>query len=819
MLIKRYEAVRSSGRVYTRIALALKDEGASPSLMAATGRLLARIVVGDTVLPARIRPLPAALSSRNECILDYPWFSIDAATIEIWNADDVRDKVSFRIRSFSKKWESRVNRRLKRPLFDLLVEGEDMLLPGQFCMKPIHRYEGSRGRTIWRMRMEWQVDSDNAPASSAVLPTVACYDSAGNELDVSPVFLERQQGVKINDWLVVDRAIFSLDLSDSCLSFTVVGSDSKGLVRDGFCCMDPGFAGDMQRQYREKTKDACESSDEYREWFERHRATQTDLFMQEKVVFASGPSFSIVVPCFNSNSVFLSEAVKSVLSQSYQDWELILVDGSPESNVVRDVARQCGDKRIRYCRLSSNGGIVANTNKGISQAKGSYVAFLDHDDALEPDALFYYAKAITEYGARLLYCDEDSFRGGDDYGCPSFKSDFNRDLLYCHNYVTHFLVIQRELVEQIGLCRDEVSGAQDYDLTLRALAAGAVPYHVPRILYHWRIHEDSSNDGNVGSKPYAIEAGRIALQNHFEARGIAGKVEALREPFTYRMHYCLPGFDPLVSVVIPTQDKSQMLEECVESLFGSSYSNVEVVLVENGSVEQRTFDTYSKFAQKYGSRIKIAQWNDGFNYSKLINYGVEFASGDYLLLLNNDTKVISDDFIEEMLGYLQRPEVGVVGAKLFFEDGLVQHAGMLVGPFDTLVHAHEFFPEGRPGYLARAVRPGNYSAVTGACQMVRKSVFDEVGGYDEDFAVGFNDADFCLRVRRAGYCVTFTPYARLYHYEFTSRGREEVDSEKLLRWKREQSLFVNRWPDYFVSGDPFSNPNLRRNSMYFALGD
>ena len=433
--------------------------------------------------------------------------------------------------------------------------------------------------------------------------------------------------------------------------------------------------------------------------------------------------------------------------------------------------------------------------------------------------MYCYAAAIAGSGAKVLYCDEDSFHADGDYGQPSFKSDFNRDLLYCHNCVTHFLVVGKDVIDQIGVCAEDVAGAQDYDLVLRALAAGFEPCHVPHVLYHWRIHEGSSNNGNVGNKPYAVEAGRLALQRHFESRGIAGKVEALDEPFTYRMHYSLPSPKPLVSVVIPTCDQSQMLEACVESLFGCTYQEIEVVLVENGSKEPRTEEVYAHLQREHPGRVKVVRWEKGFNYSALINYGAGFAQGEHLLLLNNDTKVISSDCIEEMLGYLQRPEVGVVGPKLYFKDGLVQHAGMLVGPYDALVHAHQFFPPGRAGYQARAVRPGNFSAVTGACQMVKRSVFNEVGGYDEEFVVGFNDADFCLRVGEAGYLMVFTPYAELYHYEFVSRGREAVDEKKQLRWKKEQALFMEKWPRYFDERDPFSNPNLKRDNLYFALGD
>ena len=416
------------------------------------------------------------------------------------------------------------------------------------------------------------------------------------------------------------------------------------------------------------------------------------------------------------------------------------------------------------------------------------------------------------------------FQKTGEWGQPVFKTRLNVDLLYSHNCVTHFLMVEKALIDRIGMSPEDVAGAQDYDLTLRCLAAGARFEHVAHVLYHWRVHPGSTADGSADSKPYAIEAGRLALQRHFDALGIHGTAEETETPFVYRMRYALPESAPLVSIVIPTKDHVETLDACVMSIAQkATYANYEIVLVENNSEDPETFAYYETLLERIAAAsggkgtARVEWWPGEFNYSQIINFGVEHAKGDYLLLLNNDTEVISPGFIEEMMGYLMRPDAGVVGAKLYFADHLVQHAGILVGVRGALAHANQDFSAKREGYLARAVRPGNFSAVTGACQMVRRDVFEQVGGYNEEFAVGFNDADFCLRVREAGYRTIFTPYAELYHYEFTSRGREEANEEKLRRWKREQALFMQRWPEFFLDGDPWLGPNLSAESEYFSV--
>ena len=819
MRIKRYESCRADGRVFTRVALSFDGElKAAAAELAAKGLLRARFVSGKADFPCRVHPYGCQSSSSNECVLDYPVADFDSAVIEVWDSRNPNEKGRLNLNGVAVKWESRINRRLRKARVEKLLECREARVPGGFFVEPWCYYQGDNGNAVWRVAVEWDSDLAGLGGKQPVSPSLACLDTQGNALEATILRLEDQQGVNLGG-MRVNRVVFSVRMLEPQDAFVLLASDEAGVVLPDCSCVAVNRADAMRAHYWEETKDACANDNAYRAWLSAQRPSEEELAEQGESDIAGGVLFSLVVPCFKSNEAYLREMVASVVSQSYGNWELLLLDASAEQPTVRQVAEGFNDERIRYCKLPGNAGIVGNTNAGIDLAKGQYVGFLDHDDTLEPDALYRYAVAIAGSGAKVLYCDEDSFHSDGDYGQPSFKSDFNRDLLYCHNCVTHFLVVGKDVIDQIGVCAEDVAGAQDYDLVLRALAAGFEPCHVPHVLYHWRIYEGSSNNGNVGSKPYAVEAGRLALQRHFESRGIAGKVEALDEPFTYRMRYSLPSPRPLVSVVIPTCDQSQMLESCVESLFGCTYQEIEVVLVENGSKDPQTERVYAKLQQRHPGKVKVVRWESGFNYSALINYGAGFAQGEYLLLLNNDTKVISPDCIEEMLGYLQRPEVGVVGSKLYFKDGLVQHAGMLVGPYDALVHVHQFFPSGRAGYQARAVRPGNFSAVTGACQMVKRSVFNEVGGYDEEFVVGFNDADFCLRVGEAGYSTVFTPYAELYHYEFVSRGREAVDEKKQLRWKKEQALFMEKWPRYFEERDPFSNPNLKRDNLYFALGE
>ena len=802
MRARRVAACRADGRLYV-----LLDVGGTP-----VGSISSSATVEGRDVPVELYPYAPDPAS-GLVVLVAPYLA--PSTIDVRLRDD-GGEAGLVLSCPAERWRSSLTYRL-HPDVPVALRGTERGWVRGRLRPSLDRYLRGDGRDVWRVSVTWA-------GEEAADPRLALLDEHGSPLPAEVWPFERQTGVPAPWGGTLNRRVFSVAVPEGCRSFVLLAHDEAGVAADGFCSLDERLHRDKEYETWRHQRDARADDELYRSWFAEHRATPGQLDAQHAAAPVDGPLFSIVVPCFESNETYLRELVDSVRAQSYGRWELLLVDASPERRTVRSVTDGSGDARVRRVALEANAGIVGNTNAGIALAQGDYVAFLDHDDLLEPDALFWYARAASsDERPDVLYCDEDLFERRGAWRQPVFKTtSLNVDLLYSHNCVTHLLCVRRALLERIGPSPEDVSGAQDYDLVLRALAAGARFSHVPRVLYHWREHAGSTSGDNAASKPYAVEAGRLALERHMAARGVACSVEEAGHPFVYRVRYRLPDPHPLVSVVIPSRDHADVLRTCVESVFArSTYDRLEVLVVENGSREEGTRALYRELEAAHPGAFSVvdatAEVADGFNYARLVNVGAAAARGEYLLLLNNDTEVISPDFVEEMLGYLQRPEVGVVGAKLYFRDGLTQHAGMLVGPYGAVSHPNQDFPPSREGYLARAVRPGNFSAVTGACQMVRRSVFDEVGGYDESFAVGFNDVDFCFRVREAGYLVTFTPYAELHHYEFVSRGREEGDPEKMVRWERERARFAERWPRVFRDGDPYTNPNLDRDSFYYGL--
>lgn len=687
------------------------------------------------------------------------------------------------------------------------------------CYRPVfdHGFQGPQD-DIWRIRIDWMGDS-------AARPELRVLDEYGMPLAATIHLFEFQPHIVNEHQVEINRLYVSVIPEGSPRTFMVVAHDAQQRYADGFCSLDGSFFNALRGTSDEDMKDACADDEAYHRWFDLNRAHAGTLEAQRRACQEADqdtlPLISIVVPCWHSSPKYLGALVDSVMVQSYPCWELLLVDSTPDDGVVAAQCVRVHDGRVKRVEVNSaHTSIVANTNVGIAVARGSLIAFADHDDLLEPDALYTYAHESLKYpDAAVFYCDEDHLQEDGRVCQPVFKSALDVDLLYSYNCVTHFLVVRSELLQHIGVCQEDVSGAQDYDLTLRALAAGAQFHHIARVLYHWRIHEGSTSNDSSESKPYAQTAGRLALEHHMAARNIAATVEETAEPFVYRVRYKLPEPHPLLSIVIPSRDHADVLRACVTSIFEkATYDAFEIVVVENNSEKPETFAFYDELKQTYQDRVQVVTWQgSGFNYSALINTGVAASHGEYLLLLNNDTELISPDALEEMMGYLQRPEVGVVGAKLYFRDMLTQHIGMIIGPGQTCSHVNQNFIPQRGGYRGRAIRPSNYSSVTGACQMVRREVFDEIGGYNETFAVGFNDVDFCLRAGKAGYRVVCTPYAEWYHYEFTSRGREVVNDNKFRRWKHEQGLFIESWPEIFTQGDPYSNPAFDPESTYFAL--
>ncbi|MEY8392254.1 glycosyltransferase family 2 protein [Lachnospiraceae bacterium 45-W7] len=574
----------------------------------------------------------------------------------------------------------------------------------------------------------------------------------------------------------------------------------------------------------------------YGPWYERHRAGAHELEQQagQEKKFACRPLVSIVVPCYQTPEEYLIAMLDSVRQQSYSRWQLCLADATPSDEVeelVKAYCRQHREERVVYERLEKNLGIAQNTNAGIGMAQGEWIGFLDHDDLLAPEALYEIVLLINrEPENEAIYSDEDQVedtRHGLKHGSPHFKPDFSPDLLRSNNYITHFFCVKRSILEQTGGFRAEFNGAQDYDLILRCTQKARKVGHVPKVLYHWRVHGNSTAD-NPLSKPYAYEAGRHALEQHLARIGQPGQVSQLPHFGYYRVKYPVAG-NPLVSILIPNKDQPDTLRRCIQSLECSTWKNFEVIIVENNSQEPAIFEYYQKLCGnkgqgkvygtgtlRGGQSVKVVVWEGGFNYSAINNFGAGYAEGEYFVLLNNDIEIITPDWLEEMLGNCQRPEVGIVGARLYYPDNTVQHAGIVVGIDGIAANMFPGLRRGQEGYYHKAAIQLNYSAVTAACLMVSREIYQKVHGLEERLAVAFNDLDFCLRVGREGYLVVYDPFVEAYHYESKSRGREDT-REKIRRFGEEIEFIRTRWIDLLKKGDPYYNPNFSLKKCNYAL--
>lgn len=562
---------------------------------------------------------------------------------------------------------------------------------------------------------------------------------------------------------------------------------------------------------------------DYGEWYDLTKPTGEELEQQRKTVFPGQPKLSIVIPAYKTPEKYLREMLDSILHQTYGNWEVCVANGSPkgEGHIVEKVMKQYMEKddRFRYKNLGENLGISGNTNAAIEMADGDFIVLADHDDTLPEHALFEVAAAIHDHPrCDVIYSDEDKLdMDGGALFDPHFKPDFNPDLLCSVNYICHLFVVKRELLEQVGGFRHEYDGAQDYDFIFRCTEAAKEICHIPKVLYHWRCHQDSTAS-NPESKLYAFEAGSRAVMAHYERCGIAAeKVEKGVDYGIYHTTFQIKG-NPLVSVVIPNKDHHKDLDLCMRSLIErADYKNLEFVVIENNSTEPETFAYYEKI-QKEFPQVRVVTWEREFNYSAINNFGAEFAKGEYLLFLNNDTEIIEPRMIEEMLGFCQRDDVGIVGARLLYQDGTIQHAGVVVGFGGIAGHTFIGLHEAENSYFHRAMCAQDYSAVTAACMMTKAAVFREVGGFTEELAVAFNDIDYCMKVRKTGKLVVYAPYAKLYHYESKSRGLEDTP-EKVARFNREVAIFARRWPTILEKGDPYYNPNLTLRKSNFALRD
>lgn len=554
---------------------------------------------------------------------------------------------------------------------------------------------------------------------------------------------------------------------------------------------------------------------DYGTWYQRHEAPEEILKEQRETQLKYTPLISIVVPVYDTPIQYLEQMIESVRRQSYEKWELCIANASPMNAKVQATieayVRQ--DARIRVRKVMENQGIAQNTNEAIDMALGEYIGFLDHDDLLAADALFEIAAKLNENSElEMLYTDEDKVTEDlSQHIQPHFKPEFNLDLLRSNNYICHFCVIKRSLLIEVGGLREEFNGAQDYDLFLRCVEKAKEIARIPRILYHWRTHRASTAD-NPSNKRYAYEAGKRAIEEHLKRCGEKAVVSCKKDLGFYRVKYELRE-NSLVSIIIPNKDHVEDLKQCLKAIQNTTYKNYEVIIVENNSVEEATFDYYRSIVS---NQTKVITWEREFNYAAINNFGVKQARGEYLLFLNNDVSANNAAWMEEMLSNCQRKNVAVVGAKLYYPNNTIQHAGVILGIGGVAGHAFLGLPKGFSGYMHKASLQQDLSAVTGACMMVKKTVFEEVDGFTEELAVAFNDIDFCLKVREKGHLVVFNPYVELLHDESRTRGAEDTE-EKMRRFDSECTYMKLRWSEILQKGDPMYNPNLTLKKWDYRL--
>lgn len=561
---------------------------------------------------------------------------------------------------------------------------------------------------------------------------------------------------------------------------------------------------------------AAEPEEFYQIWINKNEPNEEELEKQKNTKFDINPKISIIIPMYNTPEKFFEELVDELIEQTYPNWELCLADGSPEKNEKLEKIYK-KDKRIKYKFIGKNKGISGNTNAALELATGDFIALLDHDDLLPRFSLYEIVKCINKNpDVDFIYTDEDKFEelGGKRYD-PYFKSDFAPDTLRANNFICHFSIFKKELMNELGGFRSEFDGAQDYDIILRMSEKAKKIIHIPKILYHWRVHALSTAKSGGTAKPYAYEAGIKAVQAHIDRIGLKGEVVSGNTLGTYKVNYEIKG-NPKVSIIIPNKDYASTLKVCLKSIKKlTTYENYEIIVVENNSEEQKTFDYYDEINGK--DKIKVVKYPEkGFNYSKIINYGVANSDGEYIIQLNNDTELITPNWIEEMLGFAQREDVGAVGAELFYPDKSIQHAGIIIGIGGVAGHVFRNIPHGMHGYFSKDAMIQNMSAVTAACIMAPRKMYEAVGNMDEKFEVAFNDVDFCLKIREQGKLIVYNPYVQFIHYESKSRGFEDT-LEKQKRFKGEVERFQKKWKKILKDGDPYYNINLRLDNDQCAI--
>lgn len=559
---------------------------------------------------------------------------------------------------------------------------------------------------------------------------------------------------------------------------------------------------------------------DYRQWVRAYDTLDDAAHARIRAQVAemvSPPRIAVLMPCYNPDPRWLRAAVESVQAQLYPHWELCIADDASPAPGVRDALQQmaAADPRIRLVLRERNGHIAEASNSALEAVTAPWIALMDHDDLLPADALFEVARCIrAQPQARLIYSDEDKVGDDGQRADPYFKPDWNPDLFRSQNMFSHLGVLHTDLVREVGGFRKGLEGSQDWDLVLRCMerVQPAQIVHIPRVLYHWRIHAQSTAS-SMKAKPYAVVAGERALNEHLARTGVRGHAEHVG--IGYRVRYALPDVPPKVSIVIPTRNAQVLVRQCVASIQRrSTYPDWEILLVDNGSDEPAALAYFQQLAQQ--PRIRVLRDDRPFNYSALNNLAVAQAQGEVIALLNNDIEVITPGWLEEMVSLALQPGVGAVGARLWYPNRTLQHGGVLLGPGGLAVHANKGLPRGLNGYAGRAALLQGFSAVTAACLVVRKSLYEQVGGLDEEhLAVAYNDVDFCLRLRALGLRNVWTPYAELVHHESATRG-DDLAAPHRERFERERQFMFSRW-QAVIDHDPAYNPNLRLDSEDMGL--
>ncbi len=796
MNIKATGTCRGSGKVFVRFEARNLPEGQTLSIESHTK--------DDRPFPSSIYELDSVGATKRDFVAVFPILSTLGSQSIIYAVDangKQLDSASYRFNFSAAKWKSRLNYRIRKELTEAIRDYDRVGAYSKVSMEFWECIEDGdeaiiRGvlRVPYRDDNRLNITCTTANLEELPLQVTILGDSKA-PVNASKTEYRREVQFSFRVPNIAQRYVFSL-------------KDSNHPSFDNFEVLD----GPMFEQQRNSTSFIMLSAQEdpgYNGWFEANKTTIDVLAKQKSIHLAAEPSFSIVVPLYKTPRAYFTDMVSSVRQQTYGNWELILVNASPEDDQLGQLVNEATnqDSRIHSVALESNLGISENTNKGIAQASGDFICFFDHDDLLEPDILFEYAQAINKTpDTDVLYCDEDKLMPSGEYSQPFFKSDFNIDLLRNNNYICHMLTIRKTLLDQLEPNTSEFDGAQDHNMILQASEKARHIYHVPKVLYHWRMSENSTAS-NAGSKSYATEAGIKAVKNHLERVGLSATVSATDRPFTYRVVYDVPKSHPLVSIIIPSKDHSDVLDTCIQSIISkTTYDNYEIVVIENNSSDSKTFEYYEAIQKTYPSLIRVEYWPAEFNFSKLMNFGAKKAKGDYFLLLNNDTEVITPRWIDVMLGLCARNDVGIVGVRLLYKDNTIQHAGVCVNGM-AAGHLGKNLPRGRWGYFALRDAQQDLSAVTAACLMTTREAFESVGGFTEQLSVAFNDIDYCLKVREKGLLVVYTPEVELYHYESLSRGSED-DTDKRLRFHREISYLNYRWAEYYVEGDPYIGPNI-----------